>query len=456
MLARVPLRARLTAAFVVVMALVLAGTGFFLYLRLGSALSSSVDTGLRSRAEDVATLVRETGSGLGSGASTGLLDRGESFAQVLSVHGRVIDSSPGLGAAVLLDPEQLRRVRAGPITVERGPVGAADDRSRILALPVDARGTRVIVAVGASLEPRDEALAGLRTQLLVGGPLALLLASAAGYALASLALRPVETMRLRAARIGGATGERLPLPPARDEIRRLGETLNEMLDRLEAISERERRFVADASHELRTPLALLRTELELASRRQRTREELSAALRSAGEETERLSRLADDLLVLARADEGALPLCLAEVEAGRLLESVAGRFRARAARLGRVIAIEPSSAVVRCDRERLEQALGNLVDNALRHGAGTVTLSAETSAAEIRLRVADEGPGFPDALLPSAFERFARGDEARARGGTGLGLSIVAAVAEAHGGSVSAANLEPGADVSLALPLPAD
>src|SRR5581483_6779165 len=150
----------------------------------------------------------------------------------------------------------------------------------------------------------------------------------------------------------------------------LAVTLNEMLARLEAAFEHERRFVADASHELRTPLALLRTELEVALRRPRSREELEAALRSAAEETERLVRLSEDLLLIARADEGALPIRREQLATADLLERVRGRFAARASTLGREVRIDPpEGVVVDADPARIEQALGNLVDNALQLGA---------------------------------------------------------------------------------------
>ena len=181
-----------------------------------------------------------------------------------------------------------------------------------------------------ALGDRDEVLASLLGLLLVVGPLALLLAAFAGYRLAGAALRPVESMRREAAEISSETsGRRLPVPEARDEVRRLGETLNEMLERLDEGLARERRFVADAGHELRTPLALLRTELELALRRERSPEELAAAIRSATEEVERLIRLAEALLVLDRT--GDAPLRLEELDARELLDAVARRFSARGA-----------------------------------------------------------------------------------------------------------------------------
>src|SRR5207253_8574810 len=193
------------------------------------------------------------------------------------------------------------------------------------------------------------------------------LAIAAGYLLAAAALRPVEAMRRRAAAITASTpGTRLPVPSSRDEISKLAETLNDMLQRLEAAFEHERRFVADASHELRTPLALLRTELELALRRPRSHRELEQALRSAAEETERLTRLAEDLLLIARSDQGELPVRRERVSAQELLATVAERFAMRTERLGRTIVVDESAdAILEADPVRLEQAVGNLVDNAL-------------------------------------------------------------------------------------------
>ena len=211
-------------------------------------------------------------------------------------------------------------------------------------------------------------------------------------------------------------GRRLPLPPAHDEVRRLSETLNAMLGRLEEGLERERRFVADAGHELRTPLATLRAELELALRQPRPSEELVAALRSAAEEVERLVRLAEDLLVLAREGEDRPPLRRTRVDVSDLLAAVAARFR----RGDRSIEVAvPEGLVLDADRARLEQALGNLVENALRHGGGTVRLQADAGQGEVVFRVQDEGgfshPGSPTAPSSASAAPTRRGP-ARARG----------------------------------------
>jgi len=284
-------------------------------------------------------------------------------------------------------------------------------------------------------------------------PLALLAASLGGYALAAGALRPVEAMRRRAAAVTAEQPGRLPVPSSGDEISRLAVTLNDMLARLQAAFEHERRFVADASHELRTPLALLQTELELALRRPRPREELEEALRSAADETQRLVRLAEDLLLIARADQGPLPIRPEPVAAAEVLVVVASRFAVRADALRRELRVEESEVLLRADPLRVEQALGNLVDNALQYGAGPVELSAVEADGVVELHVRDAGVGFPEGFRERAFDRFSRADEARSRGGSGLGLSIVDLIARAHGGQAGAGNRpRGGADVWFSVP----
>jgi signal transduction histidine kinase len=285
--------------------------------------------------------------------------------------------------------------------------------------------------------------------------LTLLLTSLAAYALAGAALRPIEAMRARAAAISASSlGERLPIPEADDEVARLGATLNDMLARLEDALARERRFVADASHELRTPLALLKTELEVALRRARSREELEAAVGSAAESTERLAQIADGLLLLARAEQGRLQLDTSPADVADMLHEVARRFEPRAAAERRTVAVDADETLVATvDRLRLEQALSNMVDNAFHHGAGRITLTARREDGRLELHVLDEGGGFPAPFVAHAFERFSRADAARGGDGTGLGLAIVDTIARAHGGTANVVNRQGGgADVSVALP----
>jgi heavy metal sensor kinase len=445
---RLPLRIRLTLVFAAAMAVVLAATGFLLYNHLASSLDRTLDQGLRARAADVAALVVQ--------ADTGLRDSrpgsdGNGFAQVLNSRGRVFDQTPGLPRAPLLTPAELSRARRTAVLVRRTRSGG--DEVRLLARPIDAQGQRLVIVVGASLGLRDEALSGLRAELLVGGPIALLVASLIGYLVAAGALRPVERMRARAGAISDRDlAERLPVSETRDEIGRLGETLNAMLERIEAGVKRERGFLADASHELRTPVSLLRAEVELALEAPRTNDELLLALRSIGEEADRLSQLADDLLLLNRIDEGLLPLRTELIPVAELFGGVAIRFQRRAEEAGRHIEVVDGGLTVTADRLRLEQALGNLIENALRHGSGSVRLFAVEREPSIEIHVTDEGNGMPAGFAPKAFERFSRATEARSSPGAGLGLAIVKAIAEAHGGTVAAGHKPDGADVFLTLP----
>jgi heavy metal sensor kinase len=447
---RLPIRLRLALAFALAMAAVLAAMGAFLYFRLGSSLDESLDQGLQTRAAEVSALAARGDTNLDQG-----LGDDETFAQVLDPEGEVVDSTPQLGDRPLLEPDELSAAAQGTFEVDRTEVPGIGGTARLLALPIDAQRGRLVVVVGASLEERDEALKGFLGELLVGGPIALLLASLLGYGVATAALRPVEAMRAEAAAVSAhEPGRRLPLPRSQDEISRLGTTLNEMLDRLERALQRERNFVADASHELRTPLALLKTELELALRNPRSHAELEQALRSAAAETDRLAQLAEDLLVLARSDQGRLPLRRAPVSVHDVLSGVAARFGRRAQEAGRGIDVDAvDGLVVPADAVRLEQALGNLVENALRHGGGSIRLSAVEADGRVELHVLDEGRGIPPEFVPRAFERFTRGDEARAGGGAGLGLAIAQVIAVAHGGSAHVSGRPSGgADVWLSIP----
>jgi two-component system, OmpR family, sensor kinase len=438
---RLPIRVRLTATFAIAMVLVLAGAGLFVYLRLKSDLNESVTAGLRARA----TAVLAEGSASAGAAG----DQEEGFAQLLSPNGAVLDRSGGLRGKAL-SPAELRRAAAGERVLVERELPGIEGTTRVLA-----RGDpgSKVVAVGQSLQDRNDTLGSLVASFAIGGPIAVILASLLGYALAAAGLRPVEAMRRRAQEVSLGSGEdRLPLPAAHDEIRRLGETLNEMLGRLRGSFERERRFVADASHELRTPLAVIKTELEGALRGAGHDPQVREALVAALEECDHLAQLAEDLLVVARTGEGELPMRREPLEVRELLERVERRFADRARERGRTIQVDvDGEQPVYADEVRLGQALGNLVDNALRYGQGEVVLRSRSAGGGSELDVSDQGEGFAPDFAEHAFERFARGDRARTRSGTGLGLSIVRAIAEAHGGR---ADLVPGAGATVRIWLP--
>jgi two-component system OmpR family sensor kinase len=445
---RLPVRARLTIAFAVALVLVLAGAALFVYARVRTDLDESIDAGLSTRADATAAAARITAvDAAGSGGG----QPGESFAAVLARDGRILDAIPRLRGAPLTADELRGATRRA--TWLRRRVPGIEGTTRVLARPSAGRNGAAIVVVGQSLQDRDDALSTLVTSFIVGGAIALVLASIVGYGLATAGLAPVEAMRRRAAEVS-MTGDEapLPLPAARDEIRRLGETLNDMLDRLRRSFERERRFVADASHELRSPVAVVKTELEGALRTGDYGPAVRDSLVAAVEECDHLAQLAEDLLVIARAGEGELPVRPEVLAVRETLEHVHHRFADRAAQHSRRIRVDaPADLHVRADELRLGQALGNLVDNALRHGGGEIVLRARSAAAGIELDTIDEGPGFDADIAARAFERFARGDEARTRGGTGLGMAIVRAVAEAHGGWAA---IMPGDRATVRLWLP--
>jgi len=440
---RLPIRLRLTAVFTAAMALALAGVGAGTVLHFRHALDAAIDDALADRARDLATVPPEL-------AAHRLGEDADTAAQLISTDGQVRAASPRIGSTPLLTPAQVATARTRSLLLDRAHVAGLNGRARLLAIPI---GTDAVVVVAASLTDRDHAVADLQTELWTAFPLVLLIAAGAAYLLATAALRPVDRMRGQAAAITADTaGQRLPLPPGRDELTRLGTTLNDMLDRLHTALERERDFVSDASHELRTPLALLKTELELALHRPRTPAETDAALRGALADTDRLVALAEDLLLLARTDRS--PGSQVETVAlARLLRGVADRYETVAA--GRPIRVRcPDSLTAAADARQLERAVANLIDNAVRHGAGPVDITAQTTKDHLEVHVRDHGPGLPPDFLPKAFQRFSRPDTARTGGGTGLGLAIVAAIAHRHAGTAHATNHpDGGADVSLQLPL---
>jgi two-component system, OmpR family, sensor kinase len=390
------------------------------------------------RAAEVAAAVRRD-------PSLPLVAREDGVAQLLRPDGSL---EAGRGPPVLTPAEIAR----APLVLER-PVAGIDAETRLVARPVTTPTGRRVLVVGMSLEDRDEALESVLASFLIAGAVALVLAGALGYGLATLGLAPVEAMRRRATAVSPAGDDRLPLPAADDEIRRLGETLNAMLERLQGAFARERRFVADASHELRTPLSVLKAELETTLRRDDLAPDAREALTAALAEADHLAQLAEDLLLIARSGDGGPPVRAEPVRVDELLGHARDRFVDRAAAEGRTIVVTaPDGLVAWLDPLRARQALGNLLDNALRHGAGAIELEAGERGDALELEVRDEGPGFPAGLSDRAFERFARGEPAGARSGAGLGLAIVRAIAEAHGGTAEIITGSGGATVRLRLP----
>ncbi|MFC5730532.1 MULTISPECIES: HAMP domain-containing sensor histidine kinase [Nocardioides] len=440
------LRARLTLVVITgASVLLVVGMGV-LYLVLEHQLRTAVDDGLRARVDDVTALAVAR-------ADTPIDDP---YAQVLGPDGEVLSASPSAPERPLLGPEQRAAVRDGVVFVDAAVPGLAPP-ARLAARVVP--GTNRIVVVGTSLA--GEEAAGDRLLLVLGvalPSLLLMLALVLRWAIRT-SLRPVSALTTQAARISTAgSADRLPQPAGRDEIAELASTLNGMLDRLRVSFERERAFVDDASHELRTPIAVLRGELELALLDDDPAQ-MRRAVEIAQAEAEHLSNLAVDLLLLARQRAGALVLQHSRVDLREELTRAA-------ARLGLVVDVAVSvtgdTVAATVDVARLEQLVTNLVTNAAEAGARHVRLTVTRSDSGALVEVDDDGPGFPDGLLSTVFDRFTRGDAARTRRtagksltGTGLGLAIAASVVRAHGGDISASNDSPlgGARVRIQLPL---
>ncbi|KAA1417832.1 HAMP domain-containing protein [Nocardioides humilatus] len=422
------LRLRVATAFLATTAIALVALGAFLQWRVHAALDHGLHEQLESESERLVLVSPEERAELVGQMSAEihgqlLADDGSVIASSAAVPGRLVDPvAQGIGWSdatvdvyddLYEDDEDL------------GNPEVESERVKVLIRKID--GQYLVVAINR--EDVDDAVDAVRRQLLISGPLALALAGAFGYLVAGVGLRPVERMRARAATISSrSAGERLPVPPAQ-ELRRLALTLNAMLERLDDGLERERRFVADASHELRTPLALLLTEVELALSGDRSPGELREALRSVEEEVRRLITLSEDLLALASAEAGNLELAATEVDLADLADDVLRRFQATAEAAGRAVTLEVAGpAPVVADADQLGRVISNLVDNALRHGAGAVRVAVSTEGAEALIAVSDEGTGFVESR---PLERFAGSN-----GSSGLGLAIVDEIVRAHGGRI--------------------
>lgn len=441
-----PLRVRLTLAFASVMLVVLALTASLIQAQFARDLTQRTDDELADHQSTVVSL----GAGRSPADLVALLS--EPLAQVYARDGAVAATTRTLGRQRLATVAQVRAATATAQTATAPEVASEDGaRVRIFTVP----GGRV-VAVGESLDTREHALARLALLLGVGMAAALLLASLTGYQVAKAALAPVERMRLRASQIGaGDAGERLPIPATDDEVQRLAETMNALLQRLESGLERERRIVGDASHELRTPISILRARVGFALRGNLSAPELLEVFQGVESDAERLASLADDLLVLARADQGALALRLSPLDVQDLLDEAAVRSRAVDPDFEIQTDVEiDGGAVVLGDRARLEQLLDNLVSNARTYGQSPLRLTARRGASEnlTAIDATDAGAGLPDDFLPRAFERFSQAKPAHGGPGTGLGLAIVAAIAAAHGGSARAASTAHGTTFAIELP----
>ena len=439
-LARLGLRSRLMAVGLVGVAGALVLGGLLLYAAVAVSLERATVSEARSSADEVAALVNQGRLPAPVPVSGALV------VQVLDPQNRVVGGSATADRlTALVTPAEAKRLAAGGSFVVPGYRTGLSGELRVAGREAGSSSQRVLVVAGVPTADLQTSQRALRTLLLVFFPLFLLLLAVIAWWVIGRTLRPVEELRRGAARIGesGDPGERLPVPPTRDEVNALATTLNDMLARLASASAKQRAFVADAAHELRSPLATMRTQLEVA---QRVGEGggLPAELLP---EVDRLATLVEDLLVLARSGSEAGPRPRAQVQLGEVVRSVAGRYAAARVpvRVSPPGGVAAEGAVVEVDRADLERALGNLVDNAVRHAGSHVTLGW-TGSGGVRAWVADDGNGVPEGERERVFDRFARLDEARDRdsGGSGLGLSITRELLRRNGSRVWLEDANPG------------
>ena len=460
---RLPIRVRLTAWYTAILVVVLTLLGAYLVQRLRTDLTRDVDQSLSSRATQIAASFRADGrtgefAEVTNSALAGL-PGGDSGAQLLSGTGSIVDSSDDrIAGQPMISFAQLPGVLAGHPLVVTTSLGTPPAPFRLLARAVTDRGQPRVLVLATSLAGADAAVHRLLVILLTGGPIALLVAGATGWWVAGLALRPVAAVTDRARRISvHRLDERVPVPKVADEVGRLAQTFNAMLDRLEAGVDAQRRLIADASHDLRTPLAVMRSELDVALAAGDLAPDAVEVLASTAEEVGRMTRMVDNLLALARADQGGLDLLVRPVDLRDVAEATADQLRPLADAKGLALEVTGTAPVVDADRERLGQVVTNLVDNAVKYTArGSVRLHAWQNGTEAGITVTDTGPGIPGDELTKVFARFYRTDTARGRAvdGSGLGLAIAQENARLHGGRIDAANNpEGGAVFTVRLPV---
>jgi heavy metal sensor kinase len=453
-----PIRARLTAWYALFLAGTIAGLGAFLVIELRSDLRSTIDRELHTGSGAIVQNYVVDGLTGFRQTSEAALRRSGSAAQVLSPDGHVVAAYGEVAHTPMLSADMEGPALAGRLSLFDAPLGPAQQSFRLLVTPVVARGRSELVVVAAPLQGVDEAVDRILNLLLIAGPVAMAVAGIGAWGLLRRALDPVERMRRNAEEIGfDRLHERLAAPKVMDEIGQLATTLNAMLDRLEAGVRANRQLIADASHELRTPLAAMRAELDVSLRdHQRTPAEREV-FESVREDVDRMSRTVDNLITLARADEGRLDLLSDEVDLDQALEEAARPLHALAQAKGIDLRITGVPGRTRGDEHHLQHALANLIENAIKFTApgGYVTLSSWRRDAEVGVTVTDTGRGIPPDQCAHVFDRFYRVDRSRSResGGSGLGLAICREIAHAHGGRVWVeSEVGKGSAFSIALP----
>jgi signal transduction histidine kinase len=462
---RIGVRAASALSAAAVVAVALAIGGFALVFLVSQSLHSAVRTSAQQEADQLAERVHANDNGQPNKNAFFAVDTlarsGEDIVQVLvdytqdpgdpvvtveganntSEHVPIANLRPADRQVIVQDNFVIKRPNGTSVSTLLVAQG-----SETLGLPVYVYVAQPLTSVQAATDT-------LLFYLLIGVPILILVTGIATYEFAGRALRPVEAIRRQVARLTEKDlGKRVPVPLARDEVGRLAETMNEMLARLEDGQGVQRRFVADASHELRSPLATIAAGLELMQNGESSPETDAATVTALRGETERLNRLVDALLLLARADERGLQPRREEVD----LDDIADAERVRPGDSGVPAEVHAEPVRVIGDRGQLARVVRNLVDNARRHASTRVLVTVRREGGDAVVEVSDDGPGVPLADRSRVFERFVRLDDARARsdGGSGLGLAIVSEVLAAHSGSVEIDDA-PGGGALFRVRLPA-
>jgi two-component system OmpR family sensor kinase len=459
------IRTRLTLWYTGLLALTLLIIGILIYSLVGRILLVNLQERLVAQAEGVIAVIQQENDPLAVMQSGRVrlpsIDAfgSQYYVQIVQLDGRAVQLSENLqGQRLPVAPVMLENLEAGQpqfITLETGDV-----RLHVASLPIPIGNQLVgVVEVAGLMAAVDDALSVVRRALLLASVLALLFAAVGGSILARAALRPIKTITETAQQITGTRdlSQRIVAGVPNDEVGRLTATINDMLGRLESSFETQQRLVADVSHELRTPLTTIQGNVDLLRRGAADDPAMrNEALAAIGNETARMRRLVNDLLLLAQADAG-LQLHLQPVELDTLILDVYRQGQVIAQNTGVHVRLgAEDQAVVLGDADRLRQLLLNLVDNAIKYtpSGGDVTLTLKRQAGWVQIVVEDTGAGIAPEDLPHIFDRFYRADRSRTRpGGAGLGLAIAKWVAEAHGGQLEVES-RPGAGTIFTLYLP--
>ena len=460
----VPLRSRLTLVYGVWMAILLPIAGWGLYALVERNLLQSVDAALTASAQAMLDTKLKTNDPLIAQLLADVLGERHvnATARIVDLSGKVRMRVPHGDISLPMTHVATERAEHGLTTFETFE-RREKPPFRLLTVPVvyDGRFTGDVVQVGASLETTQTALREIGTVLWISFPVALALSLGIGFFLAGRSLGPVTAIQEAAAGLGARDlSTRLPLPLADDELRRLTKTFNGMLDRLEDAFGRLRRFSSDVSHELRTPLAAIRGEAELALRRERSVSDYQSSLRSIQQESLHMTKIVEDLLLLARAESRSVAFNPEDVESSSLLEDAAAGVKAFFVDHNVPLEIENNiNAPVRCVSGYLNLALGNLLNNAAKHSpvGASVRLVAEKRSGWHCFDVIDHGEGFSEDEASRIFDPFYRIDSARNRhvGGAGIGLSLAMALTRMHGGDITVKST-PGSGSVFTLRIPCD